>query len=165
MKIFVCSKKMFGHFFFYRHCYTSATTFVVPGSSITNGLIRARIYLPDADKWILIADQGSITAIPDLPVMYWPTANGTLNMLRDDAIMGPGWRFPIQAGFKFSKTGREVFLKIGYRCPWKAWHIRLFPLKPPLRKFLNGGKWKVKTNEASVGLQHTLNDTALFLCL
>jgi len=141
--------------------FISATTFVNPPEvEITNGLVHARIYLPDADNGYY---RGSIFdwsgVIPDLTCnghSYYGQWNPNYAPRIHDAIMGPVEDF-LPVGFTEAKPG-ESFLKIGIGILERP-DTAAYSIVPPY-EILNGGKWEVKTNPASVEFLHTLNDTA-----
>ena len=141
--------------------FISATTFVnPPEAEITNGLIHARIYLPDADKGYYRGSRFDWSGvIPKLTCdghSYYGQWNPDYAPRIHDAIMGPVEDF-LPVGFNEAKPG-EGFLKIGIGILERP-DTSAYSIVPPY-EILSGGKWEVKTNQASVEFQHTLNDTA-----
>ena len=141
--------------------FISATTFVnPPEAEITNGLIHARIYLPDADNGYYRGSRfdwsGVISKLMCDGHSYYGQWNPEYAPTIHDAIMGPVEDF-LPVGFNEAKPG-ESFLKIGIGILERP-DTSPYSIVPPY-EILNGGKWEVKTSQASVEFQHTLNDTA-----
>jgi len=129
-----------------------------PEATISNGLVKARLYLPDAvNGYYRGARFDWAGVISDLEYKnhhyfgkwferYEPTLH--------DAIMGPVDSFnPI--GYDDVKTG-EGFLRIGVGMLKK-------PDEPRYTfsnsyDILNGGKWKVKKKSSAIEFTHTLKD-------
>jgi hypothetical protein len=130
-----------------------------PGAEISNGLIHAHLYLPDAANGYYRATRFDWSGIiNDLEVnghhyygqwyeKYGPTIN--------DAIMGPVEAFdPI--GYDEIKPG-ESFLKIGVGFVSKANDLPYnFATYYPI---LNGGKWKTKVKKNEVKFEQILQGT------
>lgn len=137
----------------------SATTFVnPPQAEITNGLIHARLYLPDADNGYYRGSRFDWSGvIPDLEYgghtyygQWFPKYDPRLH----DAIMGPVEDFyPI--GYNEAKPG-ESFLKIGIGILARLDTSR-YSIVPPY-EILNAGTWKVKTKKSKVEFEQTLTD-------
>jgi hypothetical protein len=128
----------------------------IPQTEISNGLINARIYLPDAVKgyyrgtrfdWsgvISVLESGGHNYFGKWFKSYSPTLH--------DAIMGPVDDFT-PVGYNDAKPG-EIFLKIGIGIITKPddtpydFH-RTYPI-------VNGGKWKVMIRKDMVQFNHDL---------
>ncbi len=139
--------------------FISAVTFInPPETEITNGLIHARIYLPDADNGYYRGSRFDWSGvIPELNCnghSYYGQWNPEYAPRIHDAIMGPVEDF-LPVGFNEAKPG-EAFLKIGIGI-LKRPDTSAYSIVPPY-EILNGGKWEVKTNQASIEFLHTLND-------
>ena len=131
-----------------------------PEAEITNGLIHARLYLPDVDNGYYRASRfdwsGVISALEYKGHDYYGQWFEKYDPMINDAIMGPVEAFdPI--GFDEAKPG-ESFVKIGVGV-----------LKKPDTSSYNfaafypntdHGKWKVKVKPDRVQFSHTLKGTA-----
>ena len=139
----------------------SATTLVSPPEAeITNGIIHARLYLPDPDNGYYRGSRFDWSGvIPDLEYdghTYYGQWFPKYDPRMHDAIMGPVEDFhPI--GFDEAKPG-ETFLKIGIGILVRPDTSR-YSIVPPY-EIVNSGKWKVKTKPDHVEFLHTLNDTS-----
>lgn len=139
----------------------SFITFVnPPEAEITNGLIKARLYLPDPSNGYYRGSRFDWSGIiADLEYdghiyygQWFPKYDPRLH----DAIMGPVEDFyPI--GFKEAGPG-ETYLKIGIGILVRP-DTSKYSIVPPY-EIINPGKWKVKTKPARVEFLHTLNDTS-----
>ena len=133
-----------------------------PQAEITNGFIKARLYLPDPEKGYYRASRFDWSGvIPSLeykghnyfdvwnPLPYSPRLH--------DAIMGPVQEFRPPLGYDDVQVG-ETFIKIGvggvkkiqegsYRFAY-AYEI------------VNPGKWRVKKKKDEVTFTHELNDVS-----
>lgn len=153
--------KKFWIIFLLPFLFINATTFVnPPEAEITNGLIHARIYLPDPDNGYYRGSRFDWSGvIPDLEYnghtyygQWFPKYDPRIH----DAIMGPVEDF-LPVGFNEAKPG-ESFLKIGIGILERP-DTSSYSIVPPY-EILNGGKWKVKIKSDKVEFIHTLNDTA-----
>ena len=130
-----------------------------PKTTISNGLVTAKIYLPDSVNGYYRGtrfDWGGV--VYDLEYnghhyfgkwfdKYEPTLH--------DAIMGPVDSFnPI--GYDEANVG-EGFLRIGVGVLEKPDEAR-YAFSTPY-KLLNGGKWKVKRKSSSITFTHELDNT------
>jgi hypothetical protein len=128
-----------------------------PEASISNGLINAKLYLPDSvDGYYRGARFDWAGVVYDLEYnnhhffgkwfdRYEPTLH--------DAIMGPVDSFnPI--GYDEAKVG-EGFLRIGVGILEKPDEPRY--TFSTAYKILNGGKWKVKRRSSSITFTHEMN--------
>ncbi|MCE7043966.1 hypothetical protein [Dyadobacter sp. CY312] len=129
-----------------------------PRARISNGLIKAELYLPDKTNGYYRGtrfDWGGV--MPELEYkghhffgQWFPEYNPTLH----DAIMGPVEEFSV-LGFNEAAVGAE-FLKIGVGTLLKpddnAYSFaRTYEVK-------NGGKWKVKKRKNRIEFTHELTD-------
>lgn len=140
---------------------TGATTFVnPPEAKITNGLIHARLYLPDNNDGYYRGSRFDWSGvIPDLEYdghtyfgQWFPKYDPRLH----DAIMGPVEDFyPI--GFNEAKPG-ETYLKIGIGILVRP-DTAKYSIVPPY-KIVNAGTWKIKTKSNKVEFTQTLDDTS-----
>jgi len=129
-----------------------------PQAKISNGIIKARLYLPDAEKGYYRASRFDWSGVmPELEYKshsyfgqwfekYSPTIH--------DAIMGPVEDF-LPVGYAEAKTG-DPFLKIGIGIVTKPEEPKYSIVTP--YKLINGGEWKVKTKKSEVEFTQTLND-------
>lgn len=145
-------------FFFLCHGFVRATDF--PSAHISNGLIKAKLYLPDKTNGYYRGtrfDWGGV--MPELEYrghhffgQWFPEYNPTLH----DAIMGAVEEFSVLE-FNEAAVGTE-FLKIGVGTLIKPddkpySFARTYEVK-------NGGKWKVKKRRNRVEFTHELTDAA-----
>ncbi len=138
-----------------------ATTFVnPPEAKITNGLIHARLYLPDNNDGYYRGSRFDWSGvIPDLEYdghtyygQWFPKYDPRLH----DAIMGPVEDFyPI--GFNEAKPG-ETYLKIGIGILVRP-DTAKYSIVPPY-EIVNAGTWKIKTKSNKVEFTQTLDDTS-----
>ena len=152
-------KKYILPFFLLGFLATGATTFVdPPQAEISNGLIHARLYLPDSVNGYYRGSRFDWSGvIPDLEFaghhyfgQWFPRYDPRLH----DAIMGPVEDFaPI--GFDEAKPG-ESFLKIGIGIMVRPDTSR-YSIVPPY-EILNSGTWKVKTSKRRVDFEQILTD-------
>ncbi len=138
----------------------SATTFVKPPEAeITNGLIHARLYLPDPGNGYYRGSRfdwsGVIADLEFKGHTYYGQWFSKYDPRMHDAIMGPVEDF-YPVGFDEAKPG-ESFLKIGIGILARP-DTSLYSIVPPY-EILNPGKWKVKTKSDRVEFLHTLNDS------
>jgi hypothetical protein len=139
----------------------SSSTFVnPPEAEITNGLIHAHFYLPDADNGYYRGSRFDWSGvIYDLTygqhTFYgkWFSKYGP--RIHED-VMGPVEDF-LPVGFDEAKPG-EGFLKIGIGILARP-DTLAYSIVPPY-EILNGGKWEIKTQPAKIEFTHILNDTS-----
>lgn len=129
-----------------------------PQAVINNGLIKAKLYLPDSKKGYYRGSRFDWSAVmPELEFMghtYFGQWFDKYNPTHHDAIMGPVEEF-LPVGYEEAKTG-EQFLKIGIGMVTKPDEKQYFFVTPyPL---VNGGVWKVKKKADRIEFQHTLQD-------
>ncbi len=136
-----------------------AMTFVnPPEAEITNGLIHARLYLPDPNNGYYRGSRfdwsGVIASLEYKEHNFFGKWFPKYDPRLHDAIMGPVEDFyPI--GFNEAKPG-ESFLKIGIGILERP-DTSVYSIVPPY-KILNSGKWKVKTKSDRVEFVQTLDD-------
>jgi hypothetical protein len=131
-----------------------------PQTEITNGLIHAKIYLPDSSEGYYRGTRFDLSGnIPSLKYEgheYFGQWFSNYNPEIHDAIMGPVEEFtPLE--YSETKPG-ESFLKIGVGVLTKPddkpyLFSRLYPV-------VNPGKWTVKKQNDQVRFFHELNDNA-----
>ena len=129
-----------------------------PQTSISNALIEANLYLPDAKNGFYIGTRfdwaGVINSLKFKDHEYFGEWYQQHDPKRHDAITGPVEAFdPIDyataaPGEKFMKIGIGILRKVknepyGFSKPFEI---------------LNAGKWKVKTKSDQVEFIHTLKD-------
>jgi hypothetical protein len=129
-----------------------------PQTEISNGLIRAKIYLPDSQKGYYQGTRfdwsGNMPSLEFNGHSYFGQWFKKYSPEIHDVIMGPVEEFtPLD--YPETKAG-ESFLKIGVGVLSK-------PDDKPytfsrLYKIVNGGKWKVKKKSDQVQFIHELND-------
>jgi hypothetical protein len=130
----------------------------VPQAAISNGIINARLYLPDSTRGYYRGTRFDWSGvIPDLRYkghtyfgQWFEKYSPTLH----DAIMGPVQEFA-PLGYDEAKTG-ETFIKIGIGVLAKPQEARYLFATP--YQILNAGKWAVKKQRAQVEFTHTLKD-------
>ncbi|MEP7372714.1 MAG: hypothetical protein ABI675_04945 [Chitinophagaceae bacterium] len=129
-----------------------------PGAAISNGLIKARLYLPDTkDGYYRGARFDWSGVIPELEYKghsYFGQWFEKYNPTFHDAIMGPVEDFnPV--GYDEAKTG-EAFLKVGIGMIVKPEEPKYFFVNP--YQIVNPGEWKIKKKPTRVEFRQTLND-------
>ncbi|HEY4936542.1 MAG TPA: hypothetical protein VII44_08175 [Puia sp.] len=129
-----------------------------PQTEISNGIIRARFYLPDPNKGYYRGTRFDWSGvIPDIEYKghtycgqwfdkYIPTLH--------DAIMGPVEAFS-PLGYEQAAAGGS-FVTIGVGVLLKEDNALYSPYK--YHKILNTGKWKIEIKNDRVEFIHTLND-------
>jgi len=131
-----------------------------PVAVITNGLIEAKIYLPDASKGFYRGTRfdwaGVISSLKyknhEFFGQWYPTHNPNVH----DAIQGPVEAFdPI--GYDTAKPG-ETFLKIGVGT-MKRLNPNPYRFSSPY-EIVNGGEWKIRRKKNSVTFTHILEDAS-----
>lgn len=129
-----------------------------PQAEITNGLIRARIYLPDSEKGYYRGARFDWSGvIPELEYdghtyfgQWFPEYSPTLH----DAIMGPVEDFSA-VGYDEAKTG-DTFLKIGIGMLTKPDEPKYFFAND--YQIVNAGTWTVNKKPDQVDFTHVLDD-------
>lgn len=132
-----------------------------PQADITNGLIKARLYLPDAEKGYYRASRfdwsGVVPSLEYKGHNYFDVWNPSpYNPKLNDAIMGPVQEFgPLE--YNEVKPG-ETFIKIG------VGGLKKIDERPyrfgVTYEIVNPGKWAVKEKKDQVTFTHELNDVS-----
>ena len=130
----------------------------IPQTEISNGIINARLYLPDARKGYYRGARFDWSGVmPELSYkghsyfgQWFPTYSPTLH----DAIMGPVEAF-VPIGYDNAKPG-ENFLIIGIGMITKPDESKYHFATP--YQISNTGSWKVKKGTDQVEFTHKLND-------
>lgn len=129
-----------------------------PQATISNGIIHARLYLPDEKQGYYRGSRFDWSGVmPGLEYaghtyfgQWFPDYSPTLH----DAIMGPVDYFsPI--GYEEAKAG-ETFLKIGVGMVKKEEDEKYFFAK--FYPIVNGGSWRVKKKASQISFVHKLED-------
>lgn len=133
---------------------------VVPQTNMSNGLISARLYLPDATngyyQGVRFDWSGVIPSLQYKGHRYFGQWFEQYDPKLHDAISGPVEEFtPI--GFEAAQPG-ETFLKIGVGALRK-------PTEAPYRfatpyELVNGGEWSVRKRRKAVVFTHQLTNAA-----
>lgn len=129
-----------------------------PEAKISNGLIQARIYLPDPNEGYYRGSRFDWSGvIPELEYkghtyfgQWFPRYSPTLH----DAIMGPVQDFS-PVGYGNAKAG-ETFLKIGIGMVAKPDESPYFFAKP--YELINGGRWRIEKKPDQVTFIQDLED-------
>ncbi len=131
-----------------------------PEAIISNGLIEAKLYLPDADKGFYRGTRfdwsGVVSSLKykdhEFFGQWYPSHYPKVH----DAIQGPVEAFdPI--GYDSAKPG-ESFIKIGVGTMKK---LNSNPYRFSSQfEIINGGEWKIKKKKSSVKFIHKLEDTS-----
>jgi ribosomal protein S17 len=129
-----------------------------PQKEISNGIIRVKIYLPDAAKGYYRATRfdwsGVIPEIEYNGHSFCGQWFEKYDPLIHDAIMGPVEAFsPLNYD---QATVGEHFITIGVGVLLKENNAPYSPFQ--YHKILNAGKWKVNTKRDGIELIHILND-------
>ena len=129
-----------------------------PAVRITNGLVTAVLYLPDAERGYYRATRFDWSGvIADLQVgghSYFGRWNPKYDPKLHDAISGPVQEFVTGQGMEAAKPG-ETFVKIGVgvlRKPAEA--ARGFATL----EIVDGGKWSTQVRADAVEFVHEVND-------
>jgi hypothetical protein len=129
-----------------------------PQAEITNGLIHARLYLPDTANGYYRGSRFDWSGvIPDLEYQghsYFGQWFDKYSPTLHDAIMGPVEAFS-PVGYEAAKAG-DRFLVIGVGMVTKPEEPKYFFVNP--YKISNAGVWKVKKKADHVEFVHTLDD-------
>jgi len=131
-----------------------------PQAEITNGLITAKLYLPDAERGYYIGSRFDWSGViyelkykqHDYFGQWYPDRDPKIH----DAISGPVEEF-MQIGYEEAPVGGE-FLRIGIgglRKPQEDGFVRY-----GYYEFSNPGKWTVRRSRDNVVFIHELNDVA-----
>jgi hypothetical protein len=131
----------------------------LPEAEITNGLIRAHLYLPDSNKGYYRATRfdwsGVISSLEYEGHSFYGQWFDKYSPTTHDAVMGPVEEFaPI--GYNEATSG-EGFLKIGVGILAKPDESAYNSFK--FYTIANPGKWKIKTKSDQIQFIHELNDT------
>ncbi|GAB3322152.1 hypothetical protein GCM10027299_17530 [Larkinella ripae] len=131
-----------------------------PEAEITNGLIRAKLYLPDSVngyyQGVRFDWSGVIASLDYKGHSYFGQWFEKYDPKLHDAISGPVEEFtPI--GYETAKPGDD-FLKIGIGALRKAKDAPYRFATP--YAIVNPGKWRVKTGRDAVAFTHDLTDAA-----
>ena len=129
-----------------------------PAVRITNGLVTAVLYLPDAERGYYRATRfdwsGVIAELQAGGHSYFGRWNPKYDPTLHDAISGPVQEYVTGQGFDAAKPG-ETFIKIGVgvlRKPAEA--ARGFATL----EIVDGGKWSTKVGKDSVEFVHEVSD-------
>jgi hypothetical protein len=130
-----------------------------PDATISNKLIEAHLYLPDANTGFYRAARfdwsGVVSSLKYKDHEYFGQWYKTHNPMTNDAIQGPVEAFdPI--GYDTAKPG-ETFLKIGVGMLRKV-NNGAYRFSTPF-ELLNGGTWKVSKKKDRVEFTQELHDT------
>ena len=129
-----------------------------PEAEISNGLIRARFYLPDSNKGYYRATRfdwsGIIPSLEYKGHSFYGQWFGKYSPLTNDAVMGPAEEFA-QVGYTEAKTGGR-FIKIGVGALSKPDDLAYSSFK--LYEIVNPGKWEIKKKSDQIQFIHELND-------
>ncbi|MFD2936710.1 hypothetical protein [Spirosoma flavum] len=131
----------------------------VPEMEITNGLVSAQVYLPDAEKGYYRGTRfdwsGVIASLNYKGHSYHGKWFDAYNPTTHDAIMGPVEEFgPL--GYADAKGG-DTFVKIGIGSITKPDDKPYSSFKP--YAIANPGSWTVKKKKDQVQFSHTLTNT------
>lgn len=129
-----------------------------PEAIISNGFIKAKLYLPDGEKGYYQGTRfdwsGVIASLEYQGHNYFGKWFDKYDPKSHDAIMGPVQEFS-PLGYDEAKTG-ESFVKIGVGALRKIQEIRY--RYPYNYEISNPGKWTVKTRKDKVDFIHELKD-------
>ncbi|HEX2976091.1 MAG TPA: hypothetical protein VHO68_09135 [Bacteroidales bacterium] len=129
-----------------------------PGAEITNGIIRAKLYLPDEQKGyyqgVRFDRSGNMPVLEYNGHTYFGQWFPAYDPKTHDAIMGPVEEF---GSFDFNqKNPGENFLKVGVGMLVKP-DNKVYTIRK-LYKNVNPGKWTVKKHADHVLFLHELKD-------
>ncbi|MDX2249494.1 MAG: hypothetical protein SF052_22110 [Bacteroidia bacterium] len=129
-----------------------------PEAEISNGLIQARLYLPDANTGYYRGSRFDWAGvIPELSYKghtYFSQWFGKYSPTLHDAIMGPVEAFS-PVGYEEAAPG-ENFLLVGIGMAEKPVEPKYFFTTP--YKIINNGNWKVKKKPDQITFSQTLSD-------
>ncbi len=131
-----------------------------PQAEISNGLVKARIYLPDAEHGYYRSTRFDWAGvIPDMQYKghtYFGQWFGRYDPTTNDAIMGPVESFT-PLGYEGAAAGGS-FVQIGVGAlakesndPWQFYKYY---------KILNHGNWKIDSRADQIEFTHTFDDSA-----
>ena len=131
-----------------------------PAVQISNGLVTAVLYLPDAKRGYYRATRfdwsGAIVALHAGGHSYFGRWFPAYDPKKHDAIMGPVQEYVDGQGFDAAKAG-ETFIKVGVGVLRKpAEPIRGFPTL----EIVDGGKWSTRVRRDAVDFMHEVSDPA-----
>lgn len=131
-----------------------------PEASISNGLIDAKLYLPDANKGFYRGTRfdwsGVISSLRYKDHEFFGQWYSAHNPEVHDAIQGPVEAFdPI--GYETATLG-ETFIKIGVGAVKKI-NTDPYRFSSPF-EIINSGEWTIKKKKASVQFIHKLQDSS-----
>jgi hypothetical protein len=129
-----------------------------PEAEITNGLIRAHLYLPERGTGYYQGTRfdwsGIITSLEYKGHSYYGQWFAKYSPTAHDAVMGPVEEFgPV--GYNEAKTG-ESFVKIGIGSLTKPSDAAYSSYK--LYEFVNPGKWEIRKKDDQIQYIHKLDD-------
>src|SRR6478736_2945321 len=129
-----------------------------PAVRITNGVVTAILYLPDAERGYYRATRfdwsGVIADLQAGGYSYFGRWNPKYDPKLHDAISGPVQEYVTGQGVDAAKPG-ETFIKIGVGVLRKpADPVRGFPTL----EIVDGGKWTTHINKDSIEFVHEIND-------
>lgn len=138
----------------------AATSFInLNDAEITNGMISAHIYMPDAVngyyRGVRFDRSGIIGSLTYQQHSYFGQWFKTYIPTKDDAIMGPVEAFD-PVGYNEAKTGGS-FIKIGVGVLLKPDSLPYSFSKP--YQLINAGKWTKKGKGNEIQFTHTLVDS------
>lgn len=129
-----------------------------PQAEITNGIIHARLYLPDSKDGYYRGSRFDWSGVmPELTYQghtYFGQWFAKYDPTLHDAIMGPVEEFT-SVGYDEAKTG-DRFLKIGIGMLTKLEESKYSFANPYL--IANSGSWKVKKKQDQILFTHQLED-------
>jgi hypothetical protein len=146
-----------------------------PEAQISNGEIRAKLYLPDVDRGFYRSTRfdwsGIISSLQykgheyygpwftksDPPVRDFVYKDSDIIVGAQSAVMGPAEEFQRPQGFAQAKAG-GTFVKIGVGVLRKSGDASYSPYAN--YAIVDPGKWSVKKNADSVEFTQELNDAA-----
>jgi len=141
-------------------CKPAAQDVGYPQVEITNGIITAKLYLPDAERGYYIGSRFDWSGVISELTYKGHHFFGQWYPVRDprihDAISGPVEEF-LQIGYEEAPVGGE-FLRIGIGGLIKPDEERF--LRYGFYEFSNPGKWTVRSAQDHVVFIHELNDVA-----
>lgn len=138
----------------------SSARFLFPEAEISNGILRAKLYLPDSTngyyQGVRFDWSGVMASLNYKDHSYFGQWFEKYDPKLHDAISGPVEEFtPI--GYEEAKPG-DAFLKIGVGSLRKAKEAPYRFAAP--YALINPGKWAVKTSRDAVVFTHELTDAA-----
>ncbi|HUQ66843.1 MAG TPA: hypothetical protein VM101_11845 [Flavitalea sp.] len=132
----------------------------IPQSTISNGIISATLYMPDADNGYYRGTRfdwsGQISSLKYKRHSFFGQWFEKYDPYLHDAIMGPVEAFD-PVGYEKAPTGGR-FVKIGVGALEKPEEKGYFFANS--YKLVNPGKWQIKKASDKIKFTHTLNDTS-----